>query len=44
LDLALETTTLSKVMEQFQGASAEVDNVDLAGDINLNTDRRFDVR
>jgi hypothetical protein len=44
LDLALETTTLSKVMEQFQGASAEVDNVNLAGDINLNTDRRFDVR
>jgi hypothetical protein len=43
-DLALETTALSKVREQLQAASAEVDNVVLAGDVNLDTDRRFDVR
>jgi hypothetical protein len=44
LDLALETTALSQVREQLQAASAEVDNVVLAGDVNLNTARRYDVR
>jgi endonuclease/exonuclease/phosphatase (EEP) superfamily protein YafD len=43
-DLARETTALSKVREQLQAASAEVDNVVLAGDINLDTARRCDVR
>jgi endonuclease/exonuclease/phosphatase family metal-dependent hydrolase len=44
LDLAWEMTALSKVREQLQAASAEVDNVILAGNFNLDTDRRCDVR
>jgi hypothetical protein len=43
-DLAQETVALSKVREQLQAATAEVDNVVLAGDINLNTARRGDMR
>jgi hypothetical protein len=43
-DLARETTALSKVREQLQAASAEVDNVVLAGNINLDTSRRCNVR
>jgi hypothetical protein len=37
-DLVLETSALSKVREQLQAASAVVDNVVLAGDVNLDTD------
>jgi hypothetical protein len=37
-------SALSKVREQLQAASEEVDNVVLAGDVNLDTARRFDVR
>jgi hypothetical protein len=44
LDLVLKTTALSKVREQFQAASAETDNVVLAGGVNLDTARRLDVR
>jgi endonuclease/exonuclease/phosphatase family metal-dependent hydrolase len=44
LDLVLETAALSKVREQLQAASAEKDNVVLAGDMNLDTARRLDVR
>jgi hypothetical protein len=43
-DLARESTALSKVREQLQAAAAEVDNVIFAGDINLDTARRSDVR
>jgi hypothetical protein len=43
-DLALETSALSMVREQLQAASAEVDKVVLAGNANLDTSRRFDVR
>jgi exonuclease III len=43
-DLAREKTALSKVREQLQAASAEVDNVVLAGDVNLDTARGCDVR
>jgi hypothetical protein len=43
-DLVLETTALSKVREQLQVASAETDNVVLAGDVNLDKDRRLNVR
>jgi hypothetical protein len=43
-DLAWELTALSKVREQLQAAAAEVDNVFFAGDINLDTARRSDVR
>jgi hypothetical protein len=43
-DLVLEMTALSKVREQWQAASAETDNVIFAGDVNLNTARRFDMR
>jgi hypothetical protein len=43
-DLALETSALTKVKEQLQAASAEVDNVVLAGNVNFNTARRFDMR
>jgi hypothetical protein len=34
---------LSRVRDQLQAAAAEVDNIILAGDINLNTARRCDV-
>jgi hypothetical protein len=44
LDLARESTALSKVRDQLQAAAAEVDNVIFAGDINLDTARRSDVR
>jgi hypothetical protein len=44
LDLARETAALSKVREQLQAAAAEVDNVLFAGNINLDTARRGDVR
>jgi endonuclease/exonuclease/phosphatase family metal-dependent hydrolase len=44
LDLAQETTALSKVREQLQAAAAEVNNFVFAGDINLNTDRKSNVR
>jgi hypothetical protein len=37
-------SALTKVKEQLQAASAKVDNVVLAGNVNLNTARRFDVR
>jgi hypothetical protein len=43
-DLALETTAMVKVREQLQAASTEVDNVVLAGDVNLDTASRCDVR
>jgi hypothetical protein len=44
LDLAKETVVLSKVREQLQAAAAEVDNVVLAGNINLDMAGRKDVR
>jgi hypothetical protein len=37
-------TALGKVREQLQAASAETDNVILAGDVNLDTARRLDLR
>jgi hypothetical protein len=43
-DLAQESTALFKVREQLQAAAAEVDNIVFAGDINLDTARRSDVR
>jgi hypothetical protein len=43
-DLVWETFTLSKVREQLQAAAAEVDNIVFAGDINLDTARRGNVR
>jgi hypothetical protein len=43
-DLALERSALYKVREQLQAASAEVDNVVLAGDVNRDTARRFNMR
>jgi hypothetical protein len=43
-DLAPETVALSKVREQLQAAAAEVDNVFLTGNINLDTARRCNVR
>jgi hypothetical protein len=39
-----ETIALSKVKEQLQAAAAEVENVVLAGNINLDTTRRCNVR
>jgi hypothetical protein len=44
LDLAQEMVTLSKVREQLEAAAAEVDNVVFAGNINLNTASRYNVR
>jgi hypothetical protein len=44
LDLAPESTALFKVREQLQVAAAEVNNIVFAGDINLDTARRSDVR
>jgi hypothetical protein len=43
-DLSRETVALSKVREQLQGTATEVDNVVLAGNINLDTARRCNVR
>jgi hypothetical protein len=43
-DLARESTALFKVREQLQAAAAEVDNDIFAGDINLDTARRSNVR
>jgi hypothetical protein len=43
-EVARERTALSKVREQLQVESAEVDNIVLAGNINLDTARRCDVR
>jgi hypothetical protein len=43
-DLARETVALSKVREQLEAAAAEVDNVVFAGNINLDTARRYEVR
>jgi hypothetical protein len=43
-DLAREWTALFKVREQLQAAAAEVDNIVFAGDINLDTARRSDVK
>jgi hypothetical protein len=43
-DLAQEMTALFKVREQLQVAAAEVDNIVFAGNINLDTARRGDVR
>jgi hypothetical protein len=43
-DLAWETTALSRVREQLQAAAAEEDNIVFAGNINLNTARRGNVR
>jgi hypothetical protein len=43
-DLAWESTALSKVRDQLQAEATEVDNVIFAGDINLDTARRSDVR
>jgi hypothetical protein len=43
-DLARDTTALSRVRDQLQVAAAEVDNIILAGDINLDTDRKCDLR
>jgi hypothetical protein len=43
-DLARESTALSRVRDQLQAAAAEVDNIIFAGDINLDTARRSDMR
>jgi hypothetical protein len=43
-DLIRESMALSRVRDQLQAAAAEVDNVIFAGDINLDTARRSDMR
>jgi hypothetical protein len=43
-NLARESTALFKVREQLQAAAAEVDNIVVAGNINLDTARRSNVR
>jgi hypothetical protein len=43
-DLAQESTALSRVRDQLQAAATAVDNIIFAGDINLDTARRCDLR
>jgi hypothetical protein len=42
--LPREYTALTRIKDQLQAAASEVDNIVFAGDVNLNTARRCDMR
>jgi exonuclease III len=43
-DLPREYTALTRIKDQLQAAASKVDNIVLAGDVNLDTARRCDMR